>query len=266
MEVVLVQKSGPVRSLNFKIWWVYFLVGLIVFLLAGIGVCLFLLYEQAAVSEELRDDNQTLIMRIERLEGLAHNEEARKMLSMGDAEQDSALPQKNGLSSKDPAAEEIQAAGLADSTSMAAAGGENKTQEINLASKEPEAGQILQAEPTESKWVALRNITTSTKRTKLTIQYEVLNLREPNDPAMGYTTVVMRGKQAGKAWVESYPRMKLTILGRPVNYRRGVPFSLKRYRRVEAKFQLEGKDFNRLEILVHSKEGKLVLVHFQNMK
>ena len=114
--------------------------------------------------------------------------------------------------------------------------------------------------------MGLRKITTITKRSTMSIRYEVVNLREPNDPAMGYTTVIMRGKQAGKVWVESYPRMKLTILGRPVNYRRGVPFSLKRYRRVEAKFQLKGKDFNRMEILVHSKEGKLVLVHFQTME
>ena len=126
MEVVLVQKSGPVRSLDFKIWWVYFLVGLIVILLAGIGACLFLLFEQAAVSEELMDDNQTLIMRIERLESLAHNKEARKLLSMGDEDQDSAQPETSGLNSKASAAKKSKAAGLSDSKSNPKTGGGTK--------------------------------------------------------------------------------------------------------------------------------------------
>ena len=55
--------------------------------------------------------------------------------------------------------------------------------------------------------------------------------------------------------------MRLSPLGRPINYRRGTPFSVQYHRPLKAMFPLGDKKLDQLEFLVYSREGNLILVH-----
>jgi hypothetical protein len=109
--------------------------------------------------------------------------------------------------------------------------------------------------------VGIANVKLSTQGRELVAVFDVTNELDPDDPAMGYVTVVARAQRKGKPWIEAWPPQRLTPLGRPLNYRRGTPFSVQRFRRLKAKFTKGDKDFQKLEFLVYSREGDLLLVY-----
>ena len=270
MEVVLVQKSGPVRSMCFKAWWIYFFAGLMIVFLGGLIGCGILLYQQYEKSAQLAKENHNLLVRLEKLEKPAktanirnapikQNKNPKAPTPAPNSKPDHSKTQKDGA--KAPAK-----TSQSKSVAAAAQSGQDGSASIGGLTPEDEPHDgILQAEPKKSSQIEIRKLTKKSSKGRLRIKCEVANLHKANDPAVGYATVIMRGKRAGKTWIESYPRMKLSLLGRPVNFRRGIPFSIKRYRTIEAKFQVKGKKFDRIEIVVYSKDGNLILAHFHSM-
>ena len=275
MEIVLVQKAGPLRSLNFNTGWLYLVGVLICLLLAGLVVCGLLLYHQYEKNQQHEAESQALKMHILRLEDQVQESEKRLLQSGADSlRQASAAPKAEAEKPEEPAgtsqkgqtksntSPENQTSNADVKSSQT---GDSKADAAKSETDPPQDSQILLAEPRKSEIISLRNIKRKKARNSMNIRFEVANSQGSDNPLVGYASVIARGHKSGKIWVESFPRMELTLLGRPVNYRRGIPFSIKRYRRIDAKFPTKGKKFDRLEIVVYSKEGKLLLVHFENM-
>ena len=116
-------------------------------------------------------------------------------------------------------------------------------------------------EPKVSEHVKITNVNLKKRGGEINIVFDVTNQHDSSDPAMGYVTVVARAQRAGKPWIEAWPPMRLSPLGRPLNYRRGTPFSVQRYRRLKASFAQGDKQFERLEFLIYSRDGQLIMVH-----
>lgn len=238
-DVLLVRKSGPVRSLSMSSGWLYMLVLILLIMVAGVGGNSYLLYRQQLQLAEVADDTRLLMLRAERLESLVQEQETRDILSQQAAEdRAAALPGKSkGKAAAPPPKEDPD--------------------------KEPEAGETTpQAdEPQSSDRLSIKNVEQRVEGGELVVSFDLINEREPRDPAMGYIALVVKGQRQGKQWNEAWPPMRLTALGRPQNYHRGTPFSVQRYRRVLARVaSLDDKKFETLEFVIYSRQGTLVMV------
>jgi hypothetical protein len=242
-DVVLVRKSGPVQNVKFRSWWIYFLFLILLVMVAGLGAGAYLLYGQQKVLVNLSEDTRLLMLRTERLESLVQEQETRDLLAQ---------------QAEDERRE-------AEAAAKAKAKPATKPAEEAKAKEPEEAKPILPPEPKVSEHVKISNVKVAKRGGDLSVVFDVANQHDPNDPAMGYVTVVARAHRAGKPWVEAWPPMRLTPLGRPLNYRRGTPFSVQRYRRLRASFAKGDKQFERLEFLVYSREGQLVLVYNEDL-
>lgn len=238
-DVVLVRKSGPVQTMKFRSWWLYFLFLALLLMVAGLGAGSYLLYKQQKAVVEMSEDTRLLMLRAERLESLAQEQETRALLAQQaeDERREAQAAAKARISPKEAAAEKAKA-------------------------EEAEAKKpALPPEPTTSEHMKIANVDFSNRSGEVSIVFDVTNQRDPSDPAMGYVTVVARAQRAGKPWIEAWPPMRLSPLGRPLNYRRGTPFSVQRYRRLKASFAKGDKEFQRLEFLIYSRDGQLIMVH-----
>ena len=80
-DVVLVRKSGPVQTMKFRSWWLYFLFFAMLLMVLGLGAGSYLLYTQQRALLELSEDTRLLMLRAERLESLAQEQETRELLA-----------------------------------------------------------------------------------------------------------------------------------------------------------------------------------------
>ncbi len=115
-------------------------------------------------------------------------------------------------------------------------------------------------EPAVSDAVSIRIVRQTITNSRISVVFDVVNKNQSAKPVTGYVTTIARGQRAGKPWIEASPAMRLSPLGRPLNYRRGEAFSVQRYRRFRANFQVADKKFKRLEFLLYSRSGDLMLV------
>jgi hypothetical protein len=300
-DVVLVHKSGPVQSMTFKSWWIYFLFFVLIIMLLGLGAAGYLLYMQQQTITGMAEDTHAMKMRVERLEAFAQKEETMQALANRDYAKPAPGKKKNKpnpapkINKKEPKPQPKPAARavkplrpkpeaskpeplltgtetaitpLSDRPETAAvppAPAQPAGTPANSAQNPAPTDQI-QAGPTTSDRVAIRKLRYWRNKNRFYVRFRMANARKANDPAIGYTTVVLRGQRAKKVWVEAWPPMRLTPLGRPVNHRKGTPFSVQYYRKVTARFSVDDKKFKHLEILVYSRKGKLLLIHNQDIK
>jgi hypothetical protein len=241
-DVVLVRKTGPVQTMKFRSWWIYFLLFVMLIMVAGLGAGAYLLYKQQKVVVDMSEDTRLLMLRTERLESLVQEQETRALLAQQ--------------------AEDERKEALAAAKTKAARN--NKEAAAAEAKPKPEK-PVLPPEPTSTEHVTIANVDVKTRGSEVSVVFDVTNLHDPSDPAMGYVTVVARAHRAGKPWIEAWPPMRLSPLGRPLNYRRGTPFSVQRYRRLKAAFATGDKKFERMEFLVYSRDGQLLMVHNVNL-
>ena len=293
-DVLLVRKSGPVQSMTFKSWWFVLFFLLIILMIAAIAAGGYFIYLQHGVIKNLSEDTHQMRLRVERLETQVLNEETRQALANGRtpspapmakrAPQKPPEPEKPAPKTTRPPAKSAASDLLQNRPEMIQASASQARPQPKAEPEKPqvdeddddaqkadsaeddEADDILSGEPSKSNRVVINRLSYSRKGKNLTIRFRVSNKRKPKDPAIGYATVVLRGKRAKKVWVEAWPPMRLTPLGRPVNYRRGTPFSVKYYRRVRARFSLDDKKFELMEILVYDRKGRLMLVHKSQLK
>ena len=241
-DVLLVRKSGPVRSLSMSSGWLYLVVLVLLVMVAGVGGSSYLLYRQQLQLAELSDDSRLLMLRAERLESLVQEQETRDILSQQAADdRAAALPAGKGKT-KAPAP---------PSLSQDEPDKEADTGESPAPSEEPQTSDRL----------SIKNIEQRLEGGELVVSFDLNNEREPRNPAMGYMTLVVKGQRQGKPWFEAWPPMRLNANGRPQNYHRGTPFSVQRYRRVLARVAtVEDKKLDSLEFVIYSRQGNLLLV------
>ncbi len=235
-DVLLVRKSGPVRSLSMSSGWLYLLVVVLLVMVGGLGGNSYMVYRQQVQLAEISDDTRLLMLRAERLESLVQEQETRDILSQQASDDRAAPPAPKGK-------------GKAVAPS-------------NQEDADEPAGQVAPAdEPHSSDRLSIKNIDQRLEGGELVVSFDLVNEREPRNPAMGYMALVVRGQRQGRAWFEAWPPMRLTAAGRPQNYHRGTPFSVQRYRRVLARVaSLDDKKFESLEFVIYSRQGNLVMV------
>ncbi len=240
-DVVLVRKTGPVQTMKFRSWWVHLLLFVMLIMVAGLGAGAYLLYVQQKALIDMSEDTRLLMLRAERLESLVQEQETRALLAQqaDDERKEAEAAARAKVAPK-------EAAAAAEKAKAAAAKAE-KT--------------VLPPEPKTSEHMVIANVDVKSRGGEVSVVFDVTNQHDPADPAMGYVTVVARAHRAGKPWIEAWPPMRLSPLGRPLNYRRGTPFSVQRYRRLKASFAAGDKKFERIEFLIYSREGRLILVH-----
>ena len=288
MELVLVRKNGPIQSMKFRVWWIYFLFMILAALFMGLGATTYLLYRQHKAIRILAEDSQLMLLRTERLESLVQDQEIKQILAQQKAEQELAptASEKSAKASAKPEEPEKKAAQAKakDKSEEKAkeepdpAAKSAKSSEIQLpaspATEKPETKPALAEkaqspaplnEPTSSDVVGIKDISIDKKDGKLYLRYKVANAKAPEGKAVGYTTVIARGERAGKPWIEASPPMRLSPLGRPLNYKRGVPFSVQYHRPIKATFVLNDKKLDRLEFLVHSRDGQVLLLKTKDL-
>ena len=292
MELVLVRKNGPIQSMKFRVWWIYFLFMILAALFMGLGATTYLLYRQHEAIRILAEDSQLMLLRTERLESLVQDQEITQILAQQKAEQaltpakvsdkptKATKPDKPASTEKQPpqtkakdkpAEKPKEEAAPAEKPAKSA---EIQPQEPAEPKKPPEKAAAAEKqkaptpllEPTTSDVVGIKDISIERKNGKLFLRYKVANAKAPEGKAVGYTTVIARGERAGKPWIEAYPPMRLSPLGRPLNYKRGVPFSVQYHRPIKASFALNDKDIKRLEFLVHSRDGDVLLLKTKDLK
>jgi hypothetical protein len=129
----------------------------------------------------------------------------------------------------------------------------------------PAPKPVLPSEPAQSDTVGLRNFRHRYRAGKLRVVFDVVNKQSPRHPATGYVVVVARGERVNKPWLEAWPPMRLTPLGRPQSHRRGARFTASRYRRIRASFLKVDKKFARVDIYIYSLEGDILLVQKESL-
>jgi hypothetical protein len=300
MEVLLVQSSGPIKRYKLRPGLITFLAVLLVFLLAVTGVGGYFFYRQLKFNQSLVQQNTTLKRSSEDLRVQISDMQARLAVAQAApvAAKEASKAEGSSSEASSQASEEkpgataspetpavpprIQSPGgassesqekTAESTSAEAEGENGKQQEAQkqeeqktaqaetqpAAKEEKKKKELLPEEPTESDEVDVRVVRQNSNKRSLTLVYDVVNKQEEG-AAEGYVTVVVRGSRQGKPWIEASPPMRLSPLGRPLNYRRGTAYSVQRYRRLKATFPVADKRFERLEMLLYSRAGDLLLV------
>lgn len=227
LDIVLVRKSGPVRNLRFGSWFIGLVSLIFILLVAGLVAGGFLFYKQSRLLADYGEQINLLMLRAERLEFLSQEQETRELLA------EEALKAKAEV--------EVQKASAAEPTPTSS----------------PQPPQ--EEDPTESDVIALSNISRHVEGGEMVVNYAITNKLADGDRADGYIMVVAHGQRRGKPWLESRPPMRLSVLGRPVNYRRATPFAIQRYRQLTARFSTADSKFDRLEFLIYSRRGQLLL-------
>lgn len=234
-DIVLVRKSGPVQTMNIGSWLFHLLVILLVLILSALGAASYFIYMQQETINNMAEDVNLIALKTERLEFLVQEQETRELLSQQEAmdreAEEAAKAQKKPEEKKEAAAEEAE-----------------------------KKAELAVAEPKVSDTVAIRNVSQQLRGGQLFVTFDVTNINERGGTAEGYVSVVLKGQRKDKPWIEAWPPMRLTPLGRPVNYRRGTPFAVQRFRRIKAKFSVGDKAMQKLEFIVYDREGNLLLV------
>jgi hypothetical protein len=115
--------------------------------------------------------------------------------------------------------------------------------------------------PTSSPLVSIKNVEQNIESGNILISFDIVNEQSDVNPVVGYITVVAHGTRQDKPWIEAWPPMRLNSeTGRPEQYKRGTPFSVQRFRTVRARMAIADKTFERLEFVLYSRQGEIMLI------
>jgi hypothetical protein len=225
-KILVVHKSGPVQSITVRRWWIKFIFIFICLLAAVLAAGSYVFYRQYLIVGTMIEENGQLSIRIERLEGLMRDQETREVL----LSQQQATPVQS------------------------------QAMEITSSLMPEENTQARPDEPASSPLLSIRNMEQHLEQGDMRISFDVVNEQDNNEPAVGYIAVVAHGSREGNPWIEVWPPMRLNASGRPEQYRRGTPFSVQRFRTIQARIPIADKLFERIELLFYSRQGELILV------
>lgn len=94
----------------------------------------------------------------------------------------------------------------------------------------------------------------------LTVFFNLINIHEGNKSVNGYVHIIAIDKKSDPPQLWTYPKVALRN-GIPVDYKRGQPFLIKRFKTIRGEYFLNSSaEFPSLiRILVYNKSGKLLL-------
>jgi len=126
--------------------------------------------------------------------------------------------------------------------------------------KEVASGELRKAESSVESMVDVRDLTTRFEDQRVGVAFKVVNIREGEGPVRGYVHMIAVDEKSNPPRFRSYPKTTLRN-GRPVNFKRGQIFFIKRFKTVRGEFRLEGPGDRptRLFVLVYNHDGRLLL-------
>lgn len=272
--------------MRFGPWVIYLLVVLLLLTLAGLGAGGYVFYRQHLALERLVKDTRRLRLSTQGLESMLAERAgwsppgaappppeappAPKPATKAKAAARSDKPPPDAARSTPPTTSPPPPAAAPPEASDAASAVSEKSADSKPGSSAPEkaaeepaqasAAQNLEPEPESSDWVTVRNIQQKKVGNTLVVSFQVASKQEGKKQVEGYVSVILRGERHGSPWLEAWPPARLTLLGRPQNYKRGAPFSVRRYRTMKARFAVVDKDLQRLEFLIYDQQGELAMV------
>lgn len=245
LEMLVVNQTGPVKRMKFRPWWLYFFIIVFLLMLAGLGAGGYFFFLQNKEVRALAIDTSQLQKANEALTTQVHDLKTMAQLA----------------AHSDQASETPTSTATTTTTSTTTTSTTTTTERPKEEQRTSGAG-----EPITSDKVGVRIVRKTVTSSRISLVYDVINKNERGGPVTGYVTVVARGNRASKPWIEAAPPMRLSPLGRPLNFRRGEAFSVQRFRRFRASFQVADKKLVRLEFLLYSREGDLILVDMVPVK
>jgi hypothetical protein len=115
-------------------------------------------------------------------------------------------------------------------------------------------------EASSPKIVDIEEISVNRDRSKINVNFRIVNKQLNEEPIGGYIFVLASIKDSGQSDIWVYPSSPLKD-GLPVDYRSGQRFLIQRFRTISSKYSIS-KSTNKpliLEIMVYDRNGKLIL-------
>ncbi len=245
MEILMVRKSGPVQPIRLGSWIIGLFIMLLLVMMLALAGGGYLFLQQSKVLAEFGEGINLLMLRVERLEYLAQEQETREIIAQEEAQAKASVTT--------PQREETPVVASLET-------GEKPPQ------AEPTPAVQQEESPRTSEVVSIDRIDQSYEGNELLVNYDVTNQMGDGNRAEGYVSLILHSIKDGKPRLEASPPMRLNAQGRPVGYRRGMPFAVHRFRRIAARFNVEGKTPERLEFVVYSRRGQVLLVFDQSVR
>ena len=92
------------------------------------------------------------------------------------------------------------------------------------------------------------------------VSFKVVNLQPGDNPVGGYLHILASGKQsdAPKEW--AYPQEKV-VNGFPENYRKGLVFTIQRFKPIQGRFNLgqSSESPSSVRVLIYDQTGAIIL-------
>jgi len=113
---------------------------------------------------------------------------------------------------------------------------------------------------TQKTLVDVKDLSIREEKSKLMIAFNLINVNEDNDPVNGYVHIIALNNQTPPSQLWSYPKVALKN-GFPVNYKRGQPFVIRRFKTIKGKqpLDIESEPPSSIKILVYDQSGNLLL-------
>ena len=111
----------------------------------------------------------------------------------------------------------------------------------------------------QEQFVEIKDQVIKKEREKLIISFNLVNMHKDKRPADGYVHIIAFDKNADPPQFLAYPEVALKN-GIPVEFRRGQPFSIRRFKPIRGKFILDTKteSVSAIKVLIYNKSGTLV--------
>ena len=108
--------------------------------------------------------------------------------------------------------------------------------------------------------VEIKNLVIQKASSRMTVKFKLVNMQSEEGPIAGYIHIIAMSKEANSPPQWIYPKEKLQK-GLPLNYRRGLPFLIHRFKPYRRKFNLDSNSElpTAIKVLVYNQAGIIIL-------
>lgn len=258
IDVLLVRKDAPVKTMRLGPWLFYFFMLLMILILAALAGGGYLLYQQNLALSEIVRDNRRQRLAAQNMETMVRDLQDRAFLANmpGDGPPPPPPPPHNPAPPPQNPAPPVPKPQALQNLPVDAG---DKAKENGNAST-PQEAQAVEPWPTSADWVDVRKVSLKKSGRDLLVYFDIANKLDPKKQAEGYATVLLRSERKGSPWVDAWPPAQLTLLGRPKSPKKGAHFTVRRYKRFRARFVLVDKSVEAVEFLIFNEQGELALL------
>ncbi|MDY7036861.1 MAG: hypothetical protein SV375_11955 [Thermodesulfobacteriota bacterium] len=136
---------------------------------------------------------------------------------------------------------------------------ENLREEGSIQDIEPTKGPVDQKKRL-AHVVEIKNLKIQKASSRMTVKFKLVNMQSEGGPIAGYLHIIAMSKDANSPPEWIYPKEKLQK-NLPLNYRRGLPFLIHRFKPYRRKFNLDSNSElpTAIKVLVYNQAGIIIL-------